>query len=120
MKKWIRFGRKLLITGKGRCNITNNIPIEEFINNVPTNGKFLYSAFNNFTNQDIIKMLNDSGVRTKVERGERVFPISDKSKDVLEAFLMILKKINVKIKLNSKVTKIVQEKRNRKRCICKW
>ena len=78
-------GKKLRITGKGRCNITNNAPIEDFIANVPTNGKFLYSAFYDFTNEDVIKMFEDSGVKTKVERGERVFPVSDSAKDVADA-----------------------------------
>lgn len=78
-------GKKLRITGKGRCNITNNAPIEDFIANVPTNGKFLYSAFYDFTNEDVVKMFEDSGVKTKVERGERVFPVSDSAKDVAEA-----------------------------------
>ena len=69
-------GRKLLITGKGRCNITNNVEIEDFFSNVPTNSNFLYSAFYGFTNYDLIKLLNDNGVETKVERGNRVFPKS--------------------------------------------
>ena len=68
-----RVGRKILITGKGRCNITNDCDIEELIENVPTNGKFLYSAFYTFTNTDVIDMFNKLGVETKTERGKRVF-----------------------------------------------
>ena len=80
-----RLGKKLLITGKGRCNITNNCEIEELIENVPTNGKFLYSAFYTFTNDQVIDMFNDLGVETKTERGKRVFPVSDKAVDVVRA-----------------------------------
>lgn len=110
LEKMNTCGRKLLITGKGRCNITNAIDIDEFIKNIPGNGKFLYSAFQNFNNQDIIKILEQEGVHTKVERGNRVFPTSDKSMDVLNALLKILKKLNVKIKTNTKVKEIlVQE-----------
>lgn len=78
-------GKKLRITGKGRCNITNNADIEDFIKNVPTNPRFLYSAFYSFTNYDIIALLEEYGVKTKVERGERVFPESDSAKDVADA-----------------------------------
>ena len=66
------FGKKLRITGKGRCNITNNIDISEFIKNIPGNGKFLYSCFQRFTNRDILKLLNSEGLDTKVERGDRI------------------------------------------------
>ena len=78
-------GKKLRITGKGRCNVTNAAPINEFIENTPTNGRFLYSAFNNFTNIDMIELLNSLGVATKTERGGRIFPESDKAKDVCDA-----------------------------------
>ena len=80
-----KLGRKLYLTGKGRCNITNNADMEEFIANVPTNGKFLYSAFYTFTNQHLLTLLNQLGLRTKVERGNRVFPASDKASDVTRA-----------------------------------
>lgn len=88
-------GRKLLITGKGRCNITNSAPIEDFIKNVPVNPNFLYSAFYGFTNDDLINLLAEFGLQTKVERGGRVFPISDKSRDVLTALKKLLKKYGV-------------------------
>lgn len=90
-------GKKLLITGKGRCNITNDCDISEFINNVPVNGSFLYSAFYSFTNRDLISMLNDAGLKTKVERGGRVFPVSDKAGDVLKTLMRILKENGVKL-----------------------
>ena len=100
-EKMNMLGKKLLITGKGRCNITSSIDIHEFIQNVTGNGKFMYSAFENFTNEDIIKLLNKNGVETKVERGNRVFPASDKSIDVRNALERELKTRNVKIKLKS-------------------
>ena len=100
-------GKKLLITGKGRCNITSSIEMEDFIKNIPGNGKFLYSSFQNFTNTDIIKLLNAQGLQTKVERGNRVFPVTDKSEDVLKCFIKRIKELNIKIMLNSKVSKII-------------
>jgi len=102
-------GRKLSITGKGRCNITNNIPISDFIKNVPGNGKFLYSVFNQFTNEDLIRYFNSLGVETKVERGERVFPVSDNAMQVVNALKKELDKYLVKLKVNTKVKKILVE-----------
>ena len=87
IEKMESLGKKLLITGKGRCNITNAISIDEFINNIPGNGKFLYSALKKFTNIDIIKFLNDGGIQTKVERGNRIFPVTDRAVDVLNVFI---------------------------------
>ena len=78
-----KLGKKLYLTGKGRCNVTNNAETEDLIANVPTNGKFLYRAFSAFSNKDLIALLNRLGLRTKVERGNRVFPESDKSSDVI-------------------------------------
>lgn len=102
-------GKKLLITGKGRCNITSSLPIEDFIQNVPGNGIFLYSSFNNFTNKDIIKMLEEEGLKVKEERGHRIFPITDSSKDVLNVLVRLLKRSNVKIETDAKVEKILTE-----------
>lgn len=109
LEKNSKLGRKLLITGKGRCNITSSLNMDEFIANVPGNGKFLYSAFQNFTNLDIINFLKQYGVSVKEERGHRIFPTSDKSLDVLNAFEKALKNNQVKIKFNCRVTKIVEE-----------
>lgn len=106
LEKMNSLGRKLLITGKGRCNITSSIDISDFINNITGNGKFLYSAFRNFNNIDIINLLKEQGVEVKYERGNRVFPISDKSQDVLNALIKKLNKLNVKIKTNCKVVEI--------------
>ena len=102
-------GRKLLITGKGRCNITSSIDISEFIQNIPGNGRFLYSSFERFTNKDIIKLLEKHNVKVKEERGNRIFPVSDKSMDVLNALLEELKKLNVNIITDAKVENILVE-----------
>ena len=105
-------GKKLLITGKGRCNITSSININDFIKNIPGNGKFLYSAFQNFTNIDIINLIEKNGVKVKEERGNRIFPITDNSKDVLKSFEKELNKYkNIKIKLNTKVKEVLEENR---------
>ena len=103
-------GRKLLITGKGRCNITSSLDIKDFISNVPGNGKFLYSSFQNYTNEDIINFLKEQNVYVKEERGNRIFPCSDKSIDVLNAFKSKLKELNIKVNINSKVESIEVEK----------
>ena len=100
-------GKKLLITGKGRCNITSSLNISEFINNTPGNGRFLYSAFDNFNNKDIIQLLKEEGLESKEERGNRIFPITDNAKDVLNAILRKMKKLKIEIKLKSKVNKII-------------
>lgn len=87
-----RVGRKLLITGKGRCNITNNCEITELISHVPSNGRFLYSAFHRFSSQDTIRFFEEQGLGTKTERGNRVFPQSDKAMDVVDALYRYVKK----------------------------
>ena len=109
LEKLEKTGKKLLITGKGRCNITNNGDLDEFMKNIPENSKFLFSSFNQYSNKDIVSLLNSEGVSTKVERGGRVFPVSDKSIDVLEALKRKLKKLNVETKTNFEVTKILTE-----------
>ena len=114
LEKKERLGRKLLITGKGRCNITSSLPIDEFIPNIPGNGQFLYSAFKNYTNSDIINFLKGEGLEVKEERGNRVFPITDKSLDVLKCFTKRLKELNIKIEYNMKVTEIVPKNENGK------
>ena len=113
-------GKKLLITGKGRCNITNNAPIEDFIKNVPVNGNFMYSSFYNFTNEDLVELLKKLGLETKVERGGRIFPVSDKSIDVLNALKRMLslykvrllkaKVVSVKINGNEKLIRLSDNK----------
>lgn len=90
-------GKKLLITGKGRCNITNAAEIEDIIAAYPRNGKFMYSALYTFTNDDIVKLIEDNGTVTKVERGGRVFPVSDKASDVVNALKKYALKSNVEL-----------------------
>lgn len=103
-------GRKLLITGKGRCNITSSIDIDEFIKNIPGNGRFLYSAFQNYTNQDIIELIEKNGIKVKEERGNRIFPVTDKAEDVLNCFIKELKKYkNIEIRTAQKVEKLLVE-----------
>ncbi len=105
-------GKKLLITGKGRCNITNACEdVETLLENVTVNHTFLYSAFYGFTNTDTIKFFNDLGVATKVERGNRVFPVSDKSQTVVSALTDFVKKNGVKI-IHDKVISILTDKNN--------
>ena len=79
-----RVGRKIMITGKGRCNVTNNCDVQDFIRNVPVNGRFLYSALNGFTPQDAIDFFEQLGLQLKTERGNRVFPMSDKAVNVVD------------------------------------
>ena len=102
-------GKKLSITGKGRCNITSSLNIDEFIKNTPGNGKFLFSAFNSFTNKDIIDFIENHGIKTKVERGNRVFPVTDKAQDVVNCFIKKLKALNVSIRLNTVVKDILTD-----------
>ena len=118
LEKMNMLGKKLLITGKGRCNITSSLPIDEFIKNIPGNGMFLYSAFNHFDNQDIINILKEEGVEVKTERGNRIFPVSDQAKDVQLALLNTLKKLNVKIKTNVKAEHIVVKDGKASAVIC--
>lgn len=102
-------GRKLLITGKGRCNITNDAPVGEFINHIFPDGRFLRNAFSKFYSGDIISLLKKYGVESTLERGGRYFPASDKSKDVLEALLKWVNELKVDIQCGSKVEKLLIE-----------
>ena len=109
LEKMPTLGKKLLITGKGRCNITSSLYMSEFIKNVPGNGKFLYSSFQNFTNQDIIEFLKKQGLEVKEERGNRIFPVTDKSADVLACFVNRIKELHIDVRLNTRVLEIVQD-----------
>ena len=100
-------GKKLLITGKGRCNITSSLAMDEFIKNIPGNGKFLYSAFQSFTNKDIIELLNKNGLKVKEERGNRIFPVTDKAQSVLDCLEKELRKKNIKVFYRSRVKKVL-------------
>ena len=114
VEKMNSLGRKLLITGKGRCNITSSLNIEEFIKNTPGNGRFLYSCYQQYTNKDIIKFLKEQGLDVKEERGNRIFPVTDKSQDVLKCFTKKLKENKVKILYNMQVQKILVDEQKEK------
>ncbi len=101
-----RLGKKLFITGKGRCNVTNAKDISEFFDYIPGNPHFLYSALYTFTNEDTMNFFSNEGIKLKVERGDRVFPESDKSSDIIRGLSNALSRTDVEIKLNSKVTAI--------------
>lgn len=99
-------GRKMLITGKGRCNITNVCDTKEMIRNIPGNGKFLYSALNKFSNKDIVYLLETNGVPTKTERGGRIFPVSDRAQEVVDALSRVFRKANGRLISNSRVASV--------------
>ena len=105
-----KLGKKLFITGKGRCNITNAADLEDFFPAVTSNPKFLYSAFYSFTNEQVISFFEELGVKTKVERGGRVFPVSDHSSDVIQALKSEMERLGVKINLNAEVKELITEK----------
>lgn len=102
-------GKKLFITGKGRCNVTNACDMEELLGSVVSNSKFLYSSFYGFTNQDMMDLLEQAGLRLKVERGNRVFPQSDKSSDVISALSALLRQAGVRVCLNQKAEGLAVE-----------
>lgn len=104
-----RLGKKLYITGKGRCNLTNACAPEDFFSAVRTNEKFLYSSFYGCTNEDAVQFFERYGCHTKVERGQRVFPVSDKSADVIDALRRAMAEAGVKVHLNVKVEEILHE-----------
>lgn len=103
-----KIGRKLRITGKGRCNLTNNCSVEQLLSNIPVNPRFLYSSFAAFNSQDTMSFFENLGVPLKTERGNRVFPVSDKAEDVVEALRNELKALGVRI-IRSRVTGIICE-----------
>ncbi len=112
LEKNNKLGRKMYITGKGRCNVTNYGDREDFFNNVVTNKKFLYSAYHAFDNYRLIELLHSLGVKTKVERGNRVFPASDKSSDVIKALTKYLEQTGVDVKLNCEVKEVLSGNRS--------
>lgn len=104
-----KLGKKLFITGKGRCNITNAADIEAFFRAMNSNAKFMYSGFYSFTNDQVIQFFEDLGVQTKIERGDRVFPVSDHSSDVINALSREMKRLGVQIYLHSEVRELLIE-----------
>jgi predicted Rossmann fold flavoprotein len=107
-----KLGRKLAISGGGRCNVTNRLPVEEIIKHLPGNGKFLYSAFSIFSNEDIIKFFEKLGIELKEEDHGRMFPVSNKAQSVVEALLNQLEKLKVKVYTNSPVADVVYKEGN--------
>lgn len=107
LEKMRSVGRKLAITGKGRCNITNNAEIDEFIKSIPGNGKFLYSVFSQFSNVDLINFIHELGIETKVERGERVFPKSDDALEIVNKLKNEIDRLGIKLIVTSEVKEIV-------------
>ena len=107
LEKMNYVGKKMGITGKGRCNITNACDMSDFIKNTPGNGKFLYGAYERFTNEDLLQLLHDAGLETKVERGGRVFPASDSALDVRNTFMKLMKHYGVDVHLEESVKKLL-------------
>lgn len=107
LEKMNYVGKKMGITGKGRCNITNACDMSQFIKNTPGNGKFLYGAYERFTNEDLLQLLHDAGLETKVERGGRVFPASDSALDVRNIFMKLMKHYGVDVHLEEPVKKLL-------------
>lgn len=107
-EKTTRLGRKLRITGKGRCNVTNNSPVEVHLNNIPVNSRFLYSSFAGFDSADVMNFFEELGVPLKTERGNRVFPVSDKADDIADALAYEMKNLGVKI-INKRVSALIIE-----------
>ena len=107
LEKMNYVGKKMGITGKGRCNITNACDMSDFIKNTPGNGKFLYGAYERFTNEDLLQLLHDAGLETKVERGGRVFPASDSALDVRNTFMKLMKYYGVDVHLEEPVKKLL-------------
>ena len=104
-----KLGKKLFITGKGRCNVTNDCGVEELLERVVTNSRFLYSSFYGFTSQDMKAMLERNGCPLKTERGGRVFPVSDKSSDVIAALSRQMRELGVKAHLRCRVKELIVE-----------
>ena len=104
-----KLGKKLYITGKGRCNLTNNCPVEELLENVCSNAKFLYSGFYSFTAQDVMEFFEKAGMPVKTERGNRVFPVSDHAYDVTEALGRCMRQAGVRVHLCRAVEELLLE-----------
>ena len=104
-----KLGKKIYITGKGRCNVTNACDTDEFLRNVPRNPRFLYSALGQLSPQDLLSLLHDLGCETKIERGRRAFPVSDKASDVTRALEKGMRQAGVHIRLNTRVQRLMAE-----------
>ena len=100
-------GKKIYITGKGRCNLTNACDMEELFLNVPRQAKFLYSAFYTFSNEQVIEFFERAGMKTKVERGNRVFPVSDHASDVIGALKRMMDRLDIQVEYHGRVRQIL-------------
>lgn len=109
IEKGNKLGRKLAISGGGRCNVTNRLPVDEIIKHIPGNGRFLYSAFSIFNNEDIILFFERLGVPLKEEDHGRMFPVSNRAQDVVDALTKELKRLNVEIRLQTAVSKLLMD-----------
>ena len=109
LEKNEKLGKKIYITGKGRCNLTNACPMEDMMASVVTNSKFLYSSFYGFTNQDVMDLVESAGCPLKVERGGRVFPVSDHSSDIIRALADCMRQLGVQVSLNTEVESLIVE-----------
>lgn len=109
IEKGNKLGRKLAISGGGRCNVTNRLSIDEIIQHIPGNGRFLYGAFSIFNNEDIIRFFEGLGVPLKEEDHGRMFPVSDRAQDVVDALVRQLKQLKVEVRLNTSVSKLIMD-----------
>ena len=119
LDKGNKLGRKLAISGGGRCNVTNRLPLDEIVKHIPGNGRFLYSAFSIFNNEDIITFFENLGVKLKEEDHGRMFPVSNKAQSVVDALLTRLKDLGVKIRTNTPVETIEYENGQTKAVVLK-
>ena len=106
LEKNEKLGKKVYITGKGRCNLTNDCDLDGFLAQVPRNPRFLYSALSFFSSQDMMALMEENGCPVTVQRGKRVFPASEKASDVTKALTGLLRKLNVRVRLNSAVHRL--------------
>lgn len=109
LEKNEKLGKKIFITGKGRCNLTNSSDMNTVMENVVSNKRFLFSAFKNFTNEDIMNLVENNGTKLKIERGNRVFPVSDHSSDIIKSLENAIRDLHVDIRLNTKVDELIIE-----------
>ncbi|WP_203361431.1 NAD(P)/FAD-dependent oxidoreductase [Bacillus sp. REN10] len=109
LDKGSKLGKKLAISGGGRCNVTNRLPVDEIIKHIPGNGRFLYSAFSIFNNEDIIRFFEDLGIELKEEDHGRMFPVTDKAQSVVDALLRRIDELNVTVRVNTAVANLLYE-----------
>jgi len=109
LEKGTKLGKKLAISGGGRCNVTNRLPVEEIVKHIPGNGRFLYSPFTVYNNEDIIAFFEGLGVALKEEDHGRMFPVSNRAQDVVDALIRQLQRLHVEVRLNTPVNKLLMD-----------